>query len=283
MKKLLTFEYDKIRVIPLGILGVVGIFCLSLFLEIILGGAFYSIGYFGFKEEPLIASIIINLGLWVTKIVILIAVAKLTIEAGSPVTKSPFKNWVKSDQIKGLVLLTTAIVIFYRLAYDSQIGLMVLKNFGIDPDLTESMELIMGAPALGALYILLIAPIFEEIFFRGIIFGGLRQKGHGFIFAAIVSALLFGLMHMNVAQGVNAFFLGLLAAYVYHQTGNLKSAIWLHVINNTYVVFSSSWMDGAFEKIPILPRLLAMGIGIIVSAILLNYYRIKAERLNTLE
>jgi membrane protease YdiL (CAAX protease family) len=283
LKRLLTFEYDKIRVIPLGVLGVVGIFLLSLLLEILLGSVFYSIGDLGFKQTPLIASVIINIGLWVTKIVILLVVAKLTIESGSPRTQSPFKNWVKSDRIKRLLVLTAAIVIFYRLAYDSQLGLMIVKNFGIDPDLTESMQLILGAPVLGVLYIMIIAPIFEEIFFRGIIFGGLRQKGHGVIFATIVSALLFALMHMNVAQGVNAFFLGLLAAYVYHQTGNLKSAIWLHVINNTYVVFSSGWMDGIFEKIPILPRLIAMSIGILVSVFLLNHYRLKAERLNTLE
>lgn len=54
----------------------------------------------------------------------------------------------------------------------------------------------------------IVAPIYEEIIYRGIILKGLSIKYNDNL-AVIVSALLFAVMHMNLHQGINAFFLDL--------------------------------------------------------------------------
>lgn len=300
MNKLLSFEHATLRTIPIGLIGAAGIFFLTLMLEMLLGTVFYSIAHLGFKDMSVLASVVINLGLWVAKIVVVLTLARLVVRtvgavgavetaetAPSPLdgaetsreAQSPFSHWVRSKDVPRLLLPTLLLVIVYRLAFDSQLGLLVVQYFGIDPDLTESMDLILGAPALGVLYILVIAPIFEEIVYRGILFGGLRRKGHRPLMAAFASALLFALMHMNVAQGINAFCLGLLCAYVYQVTGNLKPAILLHVINNAYVVLGAGYMDGLLEKIPLLGRLSLTGTGIGLTVLVLYLYQRQAAAL----
>lgn len=267
----------------MGLLGAVGIFFLTLFLESVFGGVFYSLSYYGFKNQPFMASVVINLGLWATKIFVLLTIFKLAVRTGETDVPSPFKHWIKSRQLKQFALMTMALVFFFRMGYDSLIGNMIVDQFGIDQDLKESFDLILGAPILGIIYIIVIAPIFEEILYRGIIFGGLRRKGQGFIFSAYLSAMLFGLMHMNVSQGINAFVLGLLAAYVYEQTGNLKISIGLHLLNNLFVTLGGYWMEGLYEKIPTIGRLGFTIVGIGCVFWLLNRYRLKAGLLNSLE
>ena len=283
MNKIFGFEHEFIRSVPMGLLGAVGIFFLTLLLESVFGGVFYSLSYYGFKDQPLVSSIVINLGLWATKIFVLLSLFKLTVRIGETDTPSPFKNWVKSHQLKRFVLMTVALVFFFRMGYDSLIGNRIVDYFGISQDLRESFDLIFGAPLLGMLYIIIIAPVFEEILYRGIIFGGLRRKGQSFVFSAYLSALLFGLMHMNVSQGINAFVLGLLVAYVYEQTGNLKISIGLHLLNNLYVTLGGFWMEGLYEKIPTIGRLGFTIVGIGFVFWLLNRLKQTAENLNSLE
>lgn len=283
MKKLFGFEHEFMRSVPMGLLGAVGIFFLTLLLESVFGAVFYSLSYYGFKNQPFMASVVINLGLWATKIFVLLTIFKLAVRTGEPDAPSPFKHWVKSHQIKRFVLMTMALVFFFRMGYDSLIGSVIVNQFGIDQDLKESFELILGAPILGIFYIIVIAPIFEEILYRGIIFGGLRRKGQSFVFSAYLSALLFGLMHMNVSQGINAFVLGLLAAYVYEQTGNLKISIGLHLLNNLYVTLGGYWMEGLYEKIPTIGRLGFTIVGIGCVFWLLRRLNQKAEHFNSLE
>lgn len=72
------------------------------------------------------------------------------------------------------------------------------------------------------------APIFEEIFFRGIIFSGL-QKNYSTIWALIISSLLFGVLHVNI---INSFILGLFWAWLYYKTNNITLCVISHSICN---------------------------------------------------
>ena len=85
---------------------------------------------------------------------------------------------------------------------------------------------------LSALFVaVVIAPLTEEIVYRGIILKGLLA--HYTQNRAIVwSALLFGLIHLNPWQFPVAFILGLIFAYWVIQTGSLWPAIWGHALNN---------------------------------------------------
>ncbi|WP_027376390.1 CPBP family intramembrane glutamic endopeptidase [Kaistella palustris] len=76
------------------------------------------------------------------------------------------------------------------------------------------------------------APLFEEIVFRGIVQKGLINKGVKPWKAIAFSALLFGLVHGNPWQFVGAVLLGSVLGVVYYKTKSLLMSILLHAFNN---------------------------------------------------
>ncbi len=89
----------------------------------------------------------------------------------------------------------------------------------------------MGNSLISTVYIAIIAPISEEIIFRGVIMEKFR-KNMTFFKANILQALLFGIYHMNIVQGTYAFIMGLFAGLVYYKLKSLYAVILLHMIIN---------------------------------------------------
>ncbi|MDR0611845.1 MAG: CPBP family intramembrane metalloprotease [Planctomycetaceae bacterium] len=86
----------------------------------------------------------------------------------------------------------------------------------------------------------IIPAITEEMLFRGIILGGLKNN-YSERKAVIVSALLFGLWHLNPWQFVSAFIIGLISAFICLRTGSLLLCIYIHFFNNAlYVIIIGS-------------------------------------------
>lgn len=77
----------------------------------------------------------------------------------------------------------------------------------------------------------LVAPICEEIFFRGFLFGGLLHR-MSFWPAALLSAFLFGLAHGDVGSFAVLFVFGIVLAYVRWRTGSIWPGIVIHAANN---------------------------------------------------
>lgn len=90
-----------------------------------------------------------------------------------------------------------------------------------------------GGPALASLTFsaLILAPLGEELFFRGLLFRRLRQNA-GTWPAYLVSALLFASFHDNLRGLVIYVWLGLVFASAYARTGRLGCAIAVHFGNN---------------------------------------------------
>lgn len=82
------------------------------------------------------------------------------------------------------------------------------------------------------------APLFEEWLCRGLVLRGLlgRMKP---VWAIVISALFFAVLHANPWQAIPAFILGALFGYVYYRTGSLKLTMLMHCANNTLSVFLS--------------------------------------------
>lgn len=75
----------------------------------------------------------------------------------------------------------------------------------------------------------LLAPIAEEVFFRGILLK--RLQPHGLLFAAITSSFLFAIQHGVLIQVFYAFFVGLFLCAVTYRYG-IRWAILIHILNN---------------------------------------------------
>jgi sodium transport system permease protein len=104
----------------------------------------------------------------------------------------------------------------------------VMQQFlGDIPDLATALLLLAG-----------IVPVCEEVAFRGFILSGL-QKGHRAFSAIVLSAFLFGFMHVLLSvtqQLVNATLLGLVLGLLAVRSGSLLPGILFHMVNNGLVV-----------------------------------------------
>ena len=115
---------------------------------------------------------------------------------------------------------------------------MLLMSFGVAPQGEYLLELFNGEDGgegrMGVLVIaaVVIAPFAEEIFFRGFIFGGLRTK-YGWKKAAIFSAGVFAIIHMQLVMLVPAFLLGFLFAYLYERSKSIWPGVILHFTVNS--------------------------------------------------
>ena len=86
--------------------------------------------------------------------------------------------------------------------------------------------------ALAGIFVIAIAPVAEEFFFRGFIFQALRRSW-GVWLAAPASGLIFGAVHFELDKLVPLAILGTALAYVLHRTRSLFPCIMLHALNNT--------------------------------------------------
>lgn len=107
------------------------------------------------------------------------------------------------------------------------------------PD-TNAQLLSNGAKTpLGLLAVFLlvsvIAPVAEEMLFRGVVFSGLRDSwGEGW--AIVVSSILFGVMHLQPAVMIPTAIVGVLLAAVFSMTRSLWASIALHSAYNTTIM-----------------------------------------------
>lgn len=88
--------------------------------------------------------------------------------------------------------------------------------------------------------VVILGPIIEEIIFRGLMINILRKKVN-YIWAIAISAVLFGIWHGILIQGVYTAIMGIILGYVYIKTDNLFYPILIHMGNNFINGLPPSW------------------------------------------
>ena len=106
------------------------------------------------------------------------------------------------------------------------------------PNIMEQSFDILQSGWGGILAIAIIGPVLEELLFRGAITKALLQQ-YNPTKAILISALLFGVFHINPAQILPAFLIGILLAWTYYKTGSLIPSILMHILNNSLAVYLS--------------------------------------------
>jgi uncharacterized protein len=79
-----------------------------------------------------------------------------------------------------------------------------------------------------------VAPVVEELFFRGLLYGYLRDR-RGIAAAVVVSSAVFAVMHFIPPLMPSLFVFGVVLALVYERYGSLYPAIALHALNNAVI------------------------------------------------
>lgn len=163
---------------------------------------------------------------------------------GLLITKADLKSKLKTPGLNGKGFLNATSMTFSVATIASFVNVFLifaimaamgkLSDFSIEKTSSASIAP-KGNPlwldVLIYIYICLLGPILEELIFRGVLLEGLRKYGN--LFGIIMSAVLFGLMHQNIAQCLPAMAIGLVWGYIAVKSGSLIPSIFLHILNNT--------------------------------------------------
>ena len=175
---------------------------------------------------------------------------------------APPQEWhfgLRRAEPRTLRWLIASIVAFYAFA--------VAYAALLDPGGEQSVAEDVGADeetiqlVLAGLLIVGVAPVVEEFFFRGLLFGALRQR-FSFWPSAALAAILFGLIHYTGPDTLDLLpvlaVLGFFFCFVYERTGSLYPAIAFHALNNAIAFPVAVGGDTA--------PWLAAGVGLVVVA-----------------
>ncbi len=103
-----------------------------------------------------------------------------------------------------------------------------------------SQKILLGLMAV------ILAPIVEEVMFRGVLFTALKQYLPSWI-ALWGSAVLFGLVHANMVSLLPLTLLAVMLAKLYERSGNLWAPIFAHAIFNSINLALMLWLPEMIE------------------------------------
>ncbi len=140
--------------------------------------------------------------------------------------KKSFKGWPDAVLILTGTLTVSCLAgtlndVIYRLSPKTAEGVSDMLNIALGG----------GTEILGILSAVVLAPVFEELLMRGIIFNR-SKKVFGAIGCIAVTTVLFSLMHMNIVQGIYVIPLGIFFGYVAYRYNSVFLCMICHAINN---------------------------------------------------
>lgn len=151
-------------------------------------------------------------------------------------------DYVNSFKLKKFSIKKFFLLLIFYLGMYNIATFAMNELVSIFPSLQDSLEKISSVISydnfyLTTLCVAILPAIAEELLFRGVMLTSFNKK-YGKVAAVIISALIFGIYHMNIPQGIYAFILGIALGYVYLKSGSLFVPMILHFLNNFYAVLS---------------------------------------------
>jgi membrane protease YdiL (CAAX protease family) len=168
------------------------------------------------------------------------------------------RSYVKENKIKLKEVFSGKTLIWITLlGVGLQIGIALLLTLvaSLKPEWFKSYNELMkqlggGSSLLSFVAIVIVAPISEELIFRGVIFEKCK-KVMPLLAANILQAVLFGVMHFNIIQGLYAFVLGIFLGVVCTKRKSIVSAIALHMVFNLSGVLLDLVLTNELFNLPI--------------------------------
>jgi len=125
-----------------------------------------------------------------------------------------------------LLIIAFAFVMSFHFVIDPLSNILPVPE-----NLNQIISDMIQMPFLAFITIVVLAPLLEELLFRGIILDG-YLKNYSPVNSILISAFLFALIHGNLAQGIGAFVMGIVMGLLYWRTKSLLLCIALHFTNN---------------------------------------------------
>jgi membrane protease YdiL (CAAX protease family) len=183
------------------------------------GGMLLAVNYWGVKSNAIL--VLYELA-YLLPVVVLLLLKKI------PLAELGLRKFAFSELLVGVSLLFLAYLVIL-------LHNLTLVFFGIAPQgeyIAEVFNMDVNIWVLG-LAIVVIAPLAEEIFFRSFVYAGLEAH-FGWQKAVLISALLFGVAHMQLVAFIPTTLMGLVLAYLYHRSRSVWPSIILHATVNGF-------------------------------------------------
>lgn len=140
---------------------------------------------------------------------------------------------------------------FVRIGQGVRVGLAVGAAFIALVAAVDALTRSHALPHLGwgSLNALIVAPVFEELIFRGFVLRALEDAGYRFWPANAFAAVLFLGLHLpgwhfttglgasRVVAGIGVWSMGMVAGYAKHRSGSTWAGVTVHFLNNAYAGF----------------------------------------------
>ncbi|MCR5102598.1 MAG: CPBP family intramembrane metalloprotease [Butyrivibrio sp.] len=136
--------------------------------------------------------------------------------------------------LKKIKLATFFLVPLYVLCLFPLITILnSISMIFVDNVVASSTADILQVPFLISVFqIGIFAPLCEEIIFRGVFYHSYRRSGTA-LTSAIISGILFGIIHMNINQAMYAIAIGFFFALLVEVTGSTLTSFWAHAFFNS--------------------------------------------------
>lgn len=150
------------------------------------------------------------------------------------ICRQPWNDWLNFRKIKLSSFFMCLLYTFLLMPLTTLLN--AISMLFVENEVSASSGEILGMPFWMMFFLIaMYGPFCEEFVFRGIIYGGYKKTGPVF-WSIILSAVLFGLMHMNFNQAPYAFALGAMFALLMEATGSLWSSVIAHMLFNGWSV-----------------------------------------------
>lgn len=150
-------------------------------------------------------------------------------------TRTKIKDLIAVEKPKWLTTLLVILITY--LCMPLVVTINAFSMLFVENEVTNLQPLLQGVPAWQLILMIgIIGPVSEEFVFRGVIYHGYRRSGR-IVTAMLLSAFLFGLMHLNFNQMSYAFLVGIIGVLLIEGTGSIFYSIVFHIcVNVTNVV-----------------------------------------------
>ncbi|MDZ5255160.1 type II CAAX endopeptidase family protein [Clostridium sp. LIBA-8841] len=247
---------------------VIGLPLLYYFISSLVSGFFIGfyfvvnqVGSDSFNVLEVLTPVMYHLSL-VSDLIMLLVLFLIYLGAKEKLFKSCRFNRIQGNTIPYIIIFSiglTMLILFLMGVFSSLL-----------PSIFESYSIVGNAmlathnSVLSLIIVIVLIPIFEEIFFRGVIFGFLRDN-YKFPIALIVQALVFGILHGNLVQSVYAFILGLFLGAIFYYTNSLYASILSHITYNLFGILILPLIVSSLQGFsPILVNIIFVAIALIL-------------------
>ena len=164
----------------------------------------------------------------------------------------------KFDEWEYIVLILCMAVAVYCFVH-------FIGNFAVYLFPKENVEVVKvfeqartSNPTLNVMYAMLIAPVFEELYFRGLILK-ICKRSFGMIWCLLFNGISFAVFHGNIIQASYAFFAGVYLAYLAFEFDTIIPSIFAHSLQNSFATLLPTF-GGLFGIILYFTLLIGFGV-----------------------